>query len=131
MNSNPPGPRDILGDWRLALLAYGLPTAAIVASGSLAVGNGWRTAIWALASLVMGGACLANALRCGRVHCFFTGPFFIALAVVIVLYGVGVLPLGASGWNILSAVMLIGALALTILPELIGGKYRLARGGRV
>ncbi|HWE99328.1 MAG TPA: hypothetical protein VG248_05995 [Caulobacteraceae bacterium] len=123
-------PRDILGDWRLAFLAYCLPTAAIIASGSLAISGSWRAAIWAVALLVMGGACLANALRCGRVHCFFTGPFFVAMAIAVVLYGAGVLPLGARGWNALGLVMLIGAFVLTTLPELIAGKYRPVKGRR-
>jgi hypothetical protein len=30
----------------------------------------------------MGVACIVNALRCGRVHCYLTGPFFLLMAVI-------------------------------------------------
>src|SRR6266446_6699546 len=41
---------------------------------------GFRTALWTTSFVVMGAACLLNAARCGRVHCWFTGPFFILAA---------------------------------------------------
>ncbi len=49
----------------------------------------------------MGTACIANAVRCGRLHCYITGPFFVAMAVVTLLYGLGALPLGGNGWNLI------------------------------
>jgi hypothetical protein len=124
MNDIDRASRDLLRNWRFPLLVYGAPTAAIMASGSMpAIGAGWRTAIWATASLIMGGACLANATRCGRVHCFFTGPFFTALAAAITLYGTGLLPLGPGGWNVLGLALLVGGVGLTVAPELVAGKY--------
>jgi hypothetical protein len=36
------------------------------------------------------------------VHRYFTGPFFLLLAGVGLLYGLGVLPLGTKGWSTLS-----------------------------
>jgi hypothetical protein len=72
----------------------------------------------------MGAGCLANALRCGRVHCYLTGPFFLLVAIVALLYGLGVVPLGADGWNILGLLALVGALALWFIPEVFFGRYR-------
>jgi len=72
----------------------------------------------------MGAACLFNVSRCGRVHCRFTGPFFIVSAIASLGYGLGILPLGPSGWNWIGAVTIIGAIALTCIPELILGRYR-------
>ena len=43
-----------------------------------------RTVVWTLALVWMGGACLANARRCSRTHCRFTGPFFLVVAVLVV-----------------------------------------------
>jgi len=43
---------------------------------------GLRTFLWSTSLAVMGGACLFNSSRCGRVHCRFTGPFFILCAVI-------------------------------------------------
>jgi len=34
----------------------------------------------------MGGACLVNAVRCGRLHCYVTGPFFLLGAIGLVFY---------------------------------------------
>lgn len=33
------------------------------------------------ACVVMGVACLVNAARCHRLHCYLTGPYFLLLAV--------------------------------------------------
>jgi len=119
-----PSPRDFLGSWRQTVLAYGLPIAAIMATGNPYIGNGWRTAVWTAACLVMGGACLLNAVRCGRIHCYFTAPFFLAMAGVTVLFGAGVVPLGSNGWNAIGNTLLVGGVLLTFGPEPIFGKYR-------
>ncbi len=119
--------RDILKDPRKVFAFYGLPILAIVGAGAAPLADVWRGAIWAGACLVMGAACLANALHCGRVHCYLTGPFAIAMALVAVLYGAGVLALGHEGWNLLALVLVVGSVALTFIPELVVGKYRTGR----
>jgi len=48
------------------------------------------------------------------------------MAVVALLYGVGVIPLGTHGWNLIGGAVLIGALILCCLPEAFLGKYRRA-----
>jgi hypothetical protein len=116
--------RDMLLNPLLACALFCLPAIAIVATGHYRVGGGWRTAVWTAALSIMGTACLANALRCGRVHCYITGPFLLVMAVVSLLYGVGVLPLGGNGWNAIGLTILIGAIALSCLPEMLFGKYR-------
>jgi hypothetical protein len=133
-------PRDILASrWRTAVF-YGLPSLVILASsvsisGSLVtvghavpqVDSQWRGAIWAVSMGVMAAACLVNALRCGRMHCYFTGPFFILTALASLAYGLGALPLGLTGWSIIGMITLCGAVVLTWLPEAVLGRYR-ARG---
>jgi hypothetical protein len=115
---------DILSKPLLTFLLYGIPIIAIIAGGSANIGTGWRTAIWTAALAVLGIACIANAMRCGRMHCYFTGPFFLAMALLSLLYGVGVLPLGRQGWNIVSAALLVGAILLCCLPEFLWGNYK-------
>lgn len=124
VNTTEPAASDILRDWRKVALAYWLPIAALLVSGNLNVGAGWRTAVWMVACLTMGGACLLNAFRCGRTHCLFTGPFFIAMSIITLFYGLGLLPLGNGGWNAIGLMLLIGGAALTYGPELVLGKYR-------
>ncbi len=119
--------RDILSSpWRVFLL-YWLPAIAIVAVGPLSISNGWRAVVWTVALATMGMACIVNALRCGRVHCYVTGPFFLLMALLALSYGLGILHLGRNGWNLLGLIALIGAIALWYLPDMFWGRYRKGR----
>lgn len=116
--------RDILSSrWRVFIL-YWLPAIAIVVAGVPAISSGWRTVVWTVALATMGVVCIVNALRCGRVHCYLTGPFFLLMALIALSYGLGILHLGGNGWNLLGLMTLIGAIALWCLPEMLLGKYR-------
>ena len=66
---------DIMSSRTRMILFYALPVGAILASGNLGSAK-IVSIVWPLAFLVMGLSCVANARRCGRVHCFFTGPVF-------------------------------------------------------
>ena len=116
--------RDMLSSPWQALLLFWLPAIAIVVAGSSGLSVGWRTIVWTAALGIMGTACMANALRCGRVHCYITGPFFLVMALVTLLYGLGVVTLGRNGWNLIGLTILVGAIALCCLPEMFLGKYR-------
>ena len=116
--------RDILSSRLRVFLLYWLPAIAIVVAGVPAISSGWRTVVWTVALGTMGVACIVNALRCGRVHCYLTGPFFLLTALIALSYGLGMLHLGENGWNLLGLMTLIGAIALWCLPEMLLGKYR-------
>ena len=116
--------RDILSSWWRVFILYWLPAIAIVVAGAPGISSGWRTVIWTVALATMGVACVVNALRCGRVHCHLTGPFFLLMALIALSYGLGILHLGGNGWNLLGLMTLIGAIALWCLPEMLLGKYR-------
>ena len=122
---------DVLCNPSLAFALWWLPGIALVATASLGFGAGWRTVVWTAALSIMATACFVNAVRCGRVHCYMTGPFFLAMAVVTLLYGLGLVPLGRNGWNLIGLTILLGAIALYWLPELLFGKYRKNRSGDV
>ncbi len=88
----------------------------------LVVGFFWpeaRTWLWTPALLVAGAACLVNASRCGRLHCYFTGPLYLLAAVATLLRGFEGVPLRWS-W-ILYAVL--GGSVLAYVPEWVRGKY--------
>jgi hypothetical protein len=78
-----------------------------------------RTALWTPAFLVAGVACVANARRCGRLHCYFTGPLYLVAAVATLLVGVGWVPLG---WSWIAAAA-IGGTVLAYVPEWVRGRY--------
>lgn len=71
------GSRDLTGGMS-ALVLWCLPTVALIAGLSLPLVRIW---LWIPALLVMGIACLVNAARCGRIHCFITGPVFLIAAL--------------------------------------------------
>jgi hypothetical protein len=116
--------RDLLSDRFATIAMYWLPIAVVVASGFFSISNGWRGAIWAAALITMGAGCILNAFRCGRVHCYATGPFFFIMAVIAVLCGLGITPVDARGWNAIALITLAGGIALYYLPERFFGRYR-------
>jgi hypothetical protein len=115
--------RDFLCKGPSAWLLWCVPWIAFAFGFS--VRPGLRTVLWTTSLAVMGVACLVNASRCGRVHCWFTGPFFILGALTPLGYGLGFLPLGPSGWSWICLGTIIGAIGLTFIPELFLGRYRL------
>src|SRR5215468_10554200 len=114
--------RDFLCKGPSAWLLWGAPWVAF-AIGSGAP-PGLKTVLWSTSLAFMGVACLINASRCGRVHCRFTGPFFILCAVISLAYGLGLLPFGPSGWKWIGLGTIIGAVGLCCIPELFLGRYR-------
>jgi len=116
--------RDILSNRLAAGAVFWLPALALVASESLDIGQGWRAGVWTVSLAVMGAGCVANARRCGRVHCYATGRFFLVMAIATLLYGLGVAPLRQHGWNLIAITVLVGGVALCCLPEIFFGRYR-------
>jgi hypothetical protein len=111
----------LAGDGR-ALLLWGVPATILLISPL--IGSRYLVLLWPLLLSFMGIACVANASRCGRIHCYLTGPFFLVLAIAAVLHGIEVIPLGEKGWWILSVVLVIGGAVLTWVPEWLLGRYR-------
>jgi hypothetical protein len=115
---------DILSNRWLAATVFCLPIAIIALSGNFDIGNQARGVVWAACLGIMATGCLANARRCGRVHCYFTGPFLLLMALASLSYGFGWLPLGGGKWNFIAGITLGGAVILGCVPELLFGKYR-------
>jgi hypothetical protein len=102
-------------------VAWWIPTALIVAS--LLANTPLRTAIWVAALAWMGIACLLNARRSGRTHCRFTGPYYLAMVVPVVLLGVLDAPFYA--WLVLAALILLGDKIIWWTTERIWGTFSL------
>ena len=117
-------PRDIFASLPLAVLIFWLPILAIAATGYAHVDTGLRTGVWTAACLVMSIGSAINAMRCGRLHCYWTGPFFLFGALATLLYGLSILPLGQIGWGLIGYTLLAGVVLLTYLPEHFYGRYR-------
>lgn len=107
--------RDFLASLPGTLIAWGLPVLAMVAV--IGVPHPVKTWVWAGALAWMGIACLWNARRCKRRHCYWTGPFFLVMTLPVLGYGYGLLPLGGEGWKWLGAAVGLGAFGLIALTE--------------
>jgi hypothetical protein len=118
--AEPPAPRDLAAR-RIGWLVWGVPIAVIVAAGFAP--PLWRTILWCGALTAAGVACVINARRCGRRHCFYTGPFYLAAALVTAAYGSGLVTLPFITWSRLALAIAGGSVLLQWLPERIWGKY--------
>lgn len=114
---------DLLSSRRTTILVYWIPSLAIGASGFLGASEPVLTVVWTLGFAVMGVACVVNARRCGRVHCYFMGPFLLLTASGSLLHGLGVVSLGPAGWQWLGGLGVAGAVVLIVVPERIWGHY--------
>ncbi|GIK49914.1 MAG: hypothetical protein BroJett013_26110 [Alphaproteobacteria bacterium] len=84
--------------------------------------QGVGAAAWAIALAWMGGACVINARRCGRLHCYFSGPILIAGAALAGARSVGITDLAPLGLvQITSATLLLAALTWGV--ELVWGRH--------
>jgi hypothetical protein len=113
--------RDWLHSPRASLLAWWLPHAAIVAG--LLAPVPVRAAIWTIALVWMGVACILNARRCGRMHCRYTGPFYLAMIAPVVLLAAGIGSVGVLGWLILAVLILAGSKFIWWATEHAWGKF--------
>lgn len=118
-------------DWdrtRWSLLLWWLPWLLVLIgyfSNEIA-----RTTLWSAGFTVSGIACLVNARRCGRLHCFYTGPLYLGAAIVSLLYGMQVLPLGRHGWDWILGVAVAGSLFAQLGLEKLLGQYTKRHGVR-
>jgi hypothetical protein len=110
------------------LLIWCLPIVILLASSW--IGGRYLIVLWPALLTWMGLACLLNARRCHRLHCYLTGPYFLLLALVSLLHGLDIVPLGDRGWSMLSVALLVGGPFLVYVPEWALGRYRRPAVGR-
>ena len=112
-------------DWvqspHTSLLAWWIPWIAVIAG--LLAPVPVRTALWITAMSWMGMACILNAKRCGRTHCRYTGPYYLAMSAPVVALGSGLVAADIYAWLVLAAVILLGSKLLWWATEHAWGKY--------
>ncbi|MGH9351289.1 MAG: hypothetical protein ACRD2G_03880 [Terriglobia bacterium] len=110
---------DLTRGMRAVFLWY-LPTAALLVGLTLPSARVW---LWIPSFLVMGIACLANAARCGRWHCYFTGPVFLLAAAYVAVATLRIVPMFPS---VLLVVVLL-LVMVAYVAEIPLGKFRSQR----
>jgi hypothetical protein len=120
-----PTAKDWASSKRTFVMLWGLPSGAILAARFLEPMP--RTIIWTVMLLWRGGACVANARRCHRTHCRFTGPYLILMAALVIGYAAGLLPLGPYGWALLAVAIFVGSAILWWGSERVLGVFTVGR----
>ncbi len=113
--------KDWAGSTRGFALVWGLPILVIIFGSYFA--DPAQAVIWSLALIWMGIACIANARRCGRVHCRFTGPYYLLFIIPVLLHGFELVLFGAYAWWILGVLILIVGKVIWWATETMWGKY--------
>jgi hypothetical protein len=121
MNKTAQSSADWIGSVRTNVLAWWIPQGAMVAA--LFVEVPARTVIWIIALVWMGVACLLNAQRCGRTHCRFTGPFYLAMILPVLFLGTGLVSSGFYEWLALGAFIILGSKIIWYATERAWGKF--------
>jgi hypothetical protein len=111
--------RDWLSNYRSYSIAWCLPLA-LFPIGLLA-NLPLRTALWAGALTWMGGACLINAQRSGRTHCRFTGPFYLAMILPVLIFGT--VSASLASWLALGVVIVVGSRLVWWATERAWGQF--------
>ena|SRR5215831_9794821 len=113
--------RDWARDWSTLAPVWGLPTVAMLLA--LLLGPIWRAVVWIAMLAWMGGACVANARRCGRTHCRYTGPLFLGMGGLVAANIAGLLPLGREPWPVFAIVVEGGNALIWWGSERVYGTY--------
>ena len=115
------GPRDWLRQPLGCIFWWVLPIALGVSTNFRHMPLARTAAIWAIALAWMGTGCVLNAVRCGRRHCFISGPVLWLGAIAAGLVALGVL----SGGNALAEAVngTLALAALSFVSEWFWGRY--------
>jgi hypothetical protein len=120
-NSTIRASRDWLGRSRTNLLAWWVPHAVILAG--LFLPAPIRGIIWTIALIWMGTACILNARQCGRTHCHYTGPYYLAMIAPVFVLGSGIMSAGIYAWIVLGLLIVGGSGLIWWVTERAWGKF--------
>jgi hypothetical protein len=115
---------DWLADPFTKALAWRLPLVVIFAA--LLVPVPARVGIWAVAFAWMGAACVLNYRRCGRIHCRYTGPYYLAMIVPVLALGIAPVLIPITGWLAIAVAIPIGSKLIWWATERAWGKFSLS-----
>jgi hypothetical protein len=111
--------RDWLASTSSNLLAWWIPHAALLVG--LIVPIPVRVVIWTVALLWMGTACILNGRRCGRTHCRYTGPYY--LAMILPVLALGFIASTNYEWIALGVIIVAGSKLIWWATERAWGKF--------
>ena len=104
-----------------SVLAWWVPKVIIAAA--LFAPAQVRAAVWIAALLWMGTACILNSRRCGRTHCRYTGPYYLAMIAPVILLASGLITVDFYVWLALAALIVLGGWIIWWATERAWGKF--------
>lgn len=104
------------------LLFFGIPLAGLAGANFLVGMPLLREIVYISSFAWMGVACLINAFACNRVHCWFTGPWCLLVAIALAYRLTDLRAPGISFGLIVNAGFVVFVL-LWFIPELVLGRY--------
>ena len=113
--------RDWLGSVRTNVLAWWVPHAAML--GALFLPVPVRAAVWTVALIWMGMACILNARQCGRTHCRYTGPYYLAMINPVLMIASISVSANFYAWIVLGVVIIGGSGIIWWATERAWGKF--------
>ena len=113
--------RDWLARPSSNLIAWWIPRVALFAGLFAPVPI--RAIIWTGALAWMGTACVANNRRCGRTHCRYTGPYYLAIIAPVLVLGFGLTSSGIYAWIVLGVLIVGGSKLIWWATERAWGKF--------
>jgi hypothetical protein len=103
------------------MLAWWVPHAAMLATLFLSVPI--RAVVWTVALICMGSACILNARQCGRTHCRYTGPYYLAMIIPVLVIASSGVSASFYGWIVLGVVIVAGSGIIWWATERAWGKF--------
>lgn len=107
---------DLARGWRGRVI-WGVPWILLI------VGAYWNALLywlWIPGFVMAGAACAWNARRCGRLHCYVTGPLYLLAAACLACAAAGFIELRPGPF----LVVVVGISLLAQLAERPFGRYR-------
>lgn len=113
---------DLVGQPVSALLWWWLPAGLAVLAEATRLSLHELAAVWSAAFVWMAVGCFLNAYRCHRLHCYISGPAFLAGAIAAGLLASGALANGPNTLNFIAAGT-FAMVCVSFLPEFVWRKY--------
>ena len=82
-----------------------------------------RAVAWTIALAWMGTACILNARQCGRTHCRYTGPYYLAMIIPVLVIASSRASGNLYGWIVLAVVTFAGSRIIWWATERAWGKF--------
>jgi len=113
---------------RRFFMFWGIPLCGLAAASLLPLMPAVETGLFITSFAWIGIACLVNAMQCSRVHCWFTGPWCLLTALLLLADVLAIPGTRQLSFSLIVNVGGAGTVVLWLVPELALGRYFVKSG---